>query len=124
MSECKRRTRAAKPAMLRLSKASTKVGETTGGPIASGMWWLAMLNCPVKLFYQHSETEFSGLDTLGKSNSAYPEISVTELQNIAVNRCRLAPSEVTVDLLLVSREKADGVNGDRSKLEVTRMSHG
>jgi hypothetical protein len=71
-----------------------------------------------------SETEFSGLDNLEKSNSAYPEISVTELQNIAVNRCRLGPSEVTVDLLLVSREKADGVNGDKSKLEVTRMSHG
>jgi hypothetical protein len=31
VAECKRRTRAAKPAMLRLSKASTKVGETTGG---------------------------------------------------------------------------------------------
>lgn len=48
-----------------------------------------------------SKTWFPDLsDIVNQEGLPYPEIAITELQRVAVENCRLPPSEVSTELLL------------------------
>ena len=69
----------------------------------------------------NQDVEFPGLDTIEKMGTAYPEIPVTVIQNVAISRCGLAPSVVTADRLL--QNKKDNEQGERSRDENTEVSN-
>ncbi|CAN6196784.1 unnamed protein product [Urochloa humidicola] len=52
------------------------------------------------------EVEFPGLADLS-TNLPFPEISTSAIQEIAVNKCGLSPSQVTQDLLLARNEEQE-----------------
>lgn len=68
-------------------------------------------------------SEFPGLDTLEQSKEAYPEIPVTEIQNVEINRCRLSPSEVTTQRLLKA-SKDNKACGAGDKADNKLVAHG
>ena len=53
--------------------------------------------------------------------TAYPEIPVTVIPNVAISRCGLALSVVTADRLL--QNKKDNEQGERSRDENTEVSN-
>jgi hypothetical protein len=63
-------------------------------------------------------TSFPGLSDIYKSNETgvfFPEIHVVEIQKIATKKCRIAPSEVTAELLLASSLDEASSSGSSTK---------
>jgi hypothetical protein len=64
------------------------------------------------------ENEFPGLSDITKYNdfgAIFPEIPVQEIQKVATEKCRIAPSEVTAELLLASRPNEASSSGRSAK---------
>jgi hypothetical protein len=64
------------------------------------------------------ENEFPGLSDITKYNdigAIFPEIPIQEIQKVATEKCRIAPSEVTAELLLASRHNEASSSGSSTK---------
>jgi hypothetical protein len=63
---------------------------------------------------QCQSIEFPGLSDISNckdSGTAFPKIPVLEIQKLATEKCHIAPSEVTAELLLASRPVEANSNG-------------
>ncbi|CAO2141331.1 unnamed protein product [Urochloa humidicola] len=68
--------------------------------------------------------DFPSLDELNNRIDPYPEISVTQIQEVATNRCGLTPLEVTPELLLARNDERTSQGAMSSSATPTDVSHG
>jgi hypothetical protein len=104
-----------KPEQASSSKGPTNRSKTKGKRVASQ----SSLMDKILLPHTCPGVDFPGLSDLKKCaemGCTYPEIPIVEIQKVATQKCRIAPSEVTAELLIASRIELETSEG-RSSLE-------
>ncbi|CAO2211854.1 unnamed protein product [Urochloa humidicola] len=72
----------------------------------------------------NSANDFPGLDELSNRIDPYPQISVAQIQEVAITRCGLTPLEVTPELLLARNDERTSPSAMSSSSTPTAVSNG